>query len=558
MPDNSQGFFDRPQINQTPNPEPPGFNLLRDMLMRRAFELNANPYGLTPNYSGPPPFSPYGRGRFNPYSGGYGGGMGGPMPMGGGMGGRVPQTVGPRMGGGGMASGGPTNMGGPMGSGQGPSLAQMLMEYLGQQGGAGGPGGAMGRGGPSLGGGMGMVPREPSQGTGGGGMRQKPAVRGEGHAMPILAARMDAEPSYDGAVGVKGGFVGEEGFTPWAAGGGMRMAAEPGMQMFGPAGGGGGGGGFGGGALPMRRRRPMLAGYEGQTAVGVAGGYSTQGPGGTGFVPWNSDRYRGGATPPTPTPFSGGSPVGGGAGGLQGGFGAGSPPSAARGTPRTPGAGELPWWQSFPQWSGLQYPPGDPRNAGPGTVTRPGGGGSTPGTGENPEDDGGYRSGGGRGGYDAASISMPVRLAMGMKRRSYDAAPMAAPLGGATSGGAAGGTVAGGTAGAAPTTPIGTVAPGAAGGRQTTTPAPRGGAGGPYTPDGRVRDFFGNVHGQKPKGETNFGGDMNKAFAWMDDALRGMGDNPEIAQRPSDANDRAATPRGTGGTQGQGDQTPRP
>src|SRR6188474_2386937 len=87
------GLFDRPIIPRQPEPEPPGFNLLRDMMMRRIFEMNANPYGMNPNYSGPSPFNPQGRGTFNPVQGGYGQiqwpqGGGGAQQGGGGMGGQ--------------------------------------------------------------------------------------------------------------------------------------------------------------------------------------------------------------------------------------------------------------------------------------------------------------------------------------------------------------------------------------------------------------------------------------------------------------------------------------
>jgi hypothetical protein len=65
-------FFESPLIPQQPNPEPPGFNLLRDMLMQRIFQMNANPYGFNPQYQGNFGFNQGGRGAFNPFSGGYG------------------------------------------------------------------------------------------------------------------------------------------------------------------------------------------------------------------------------------------------------------------------------------------------------------------------------------------------------------------------------------------------------------------------------------------------------------------------------------------------------
>ena len=41
-------FFTQPTQSYTPSLEPPGFDLLRDFLMRRVFQLGANPYGLSP------------------------------------------------------------------------------------------------------------------------------------------------------------------------------------------------------------------------------------------------------------------------------------------------------------------------------------------------------------------------------------------------------------------------------------------------------------------------------------------------------------------------------
>jgi hypothetical protein len=574
MPEN-QGFFDRPPIQQTPNPEPPGFDLLRDMLMRRAFELNANPYGLSPNYQGPSPWQPGGRGAFNPYTGGYGGPrMGGGMGMGDGMGSGGGGSMGP-LGRppGGNRSGPGAGAGGrmtPLGSGG--SLSGMMGRMGGRRPMARGRGGPGVPGGPRFGGGgrgMRETPNEVPQSPGGGSMNWRPTQRRSFAA----TGGMDAEPSYDGAVGVRGGFVNDMGFTPWAAGPGMRMA---GPEMMGPAmgmgmgmGPGGGLGGFARGSIGTRpRRRPVRRGYEGQTAVGVRGGYSTQGPGGSGFVPWNADRYRGGATPPDPQPFGGEeiSPLGGGGAGLQTGLGGGPPEfdSDPRRSPLLSGSpGGTGWWQSFPEWQNLQFPPGDPRNAtggqGPGVVGRPpGAGGPPPAEEENPDYAG---PGPGRRGYGATSL--PVKLAMGMGRRGYQAAPVApaaAPRGPVipTGGGPGSST----TTLARPETPTGTVEPrsGNPPTQTPTRPTGGGGQGGPYTPDGRVRDFFGNVRGPDKGKATNYMWPLTDAYGWMEDALRGMGDNPNIAQRPSDANDQARRPTagGGGGTPGQADQIPRP
>lgn len=67
-------LFRNPQLGYSPNLEPPGWNLLRDMMMRKIFNQQANPYGFDPS-SGASMNSLLptgGRGTFNPYSGGYG------------------------------------------------------------------------------------------------------------------------------------------------------------------------------------------------------------------------------------------------------------------------------------------------------------------------------------------------------------------------------------------------------------------------------------------------------------------------------------------------------
>lgn len=67
-------LFRNPQLGYSPNLEPPGWNLLRDMMMRKIFNQQSNPYGYDPS-SGQSMSSLLptgGRGTFNPYSGGYG------------------------------------------------------------------------------------------------------------------------------------------------------------------------------------------------------------------------------------------------------------------------------------------------------------------------------------------------------------------------------------------------------------------------------------------------------------------------------------------------------
>jgi len=335
------GFFDRPEIQRTPEPEPAGFDLLRDMLMRRIFEMNANPYGLSQNYQGPSPFNPQGRGTFNPYQGGYGpGGPGGPGAGGGGGGGgqRLPQMGGPRN-----------------------TLGSMFPGGMGGGGRMGMPGrGEPGMDRPSTPGGRSMTPNESPRQSGGGEVRRKPApARGRGG--------YDGEPQRGyGAVGVNGGAWitpdggGEGSFMPWSAVPGGGPGFPGGMGGMGGAGMGGELGPMGGGDEPFgrpaipggaRRMRPRRPGYDaiGPTAVGVNGGaWSTPAGGGPGgFIPWNSDMYRGGAPTPTPDP--------------SWGQGQGTPPPSSGPThgstqqidPRVQGTGGAQgtnWWDSFPQF----------------------------------------------------------------------------------------------------------------------------------------------------------------------------------------------------------------
>lgn len=106
-------FFQRQPIPLTPNPEPPGFDVLRYMLMQRAMGQMMNPYGLSPQ--GMSSFGGFNQGSrpFNPYGQGFG--PGGPVP----------------------SAGGPT--GGGMGGGMNPGIMQLLQQlFAGQMGGAGG------------------------------------------------------------------------------------------------------------------------------------------------------------------------------------------------------------------------------------------------------------------------------------------------------------------------------------------------------------------------------------------------------------------------------------
>lgn len=67
-------LFKQPQLGYSPNLEPTGWPLLRDMLERKIFDLQANPYGFDPSQgrSMESLLPTGGRGTFNPYSGGYG------------------------------------------------------------------------------------------------------------------------------------------------------------------------------------------------------------------------------------------------------------------------------------------------------------------------------------------------------------------------------------------------------------------------------------------------------------------------------------------------------
>ncbi len=86
-------IFKNPKLGYSPSLEPPGWNLLRDLMMRKIFNLQASPYGYDPSQgqSMQSLLPTGGRGTFNPYSGGYGGGAGdaggGGGLVGGGMGG---------------------------------------------------------------------------------------------------------------------------------------------------------------------------------------------------------------------------------------------------------------------------------------------------------------------------------------------------------------------------------------------------------------------------------------------------------------------------------------
>ena len=346
------GFFDRPQIQQSPNPEPAGFDLLRDMLMRRSFEMNANPYGLDPNYQGPSPWQPNGRGAFNPYTGGYGmGGMGG-----GGMGGpgRQPMQIPPRQagppGGGGMGGGNVLAGGGGGGMMQpdqgGGTLAQLLQMLLARQGG-------------------GNVGAPTSTG-------RQPIQRG-----PTRPGTQGVQ--YDGECGYAGDETLQppDPLPPTGSGGGVFGGPLPPIS-------GGGGGPFGRGPIggSPRRMRPR-PGYDayGPVAVGTGTGpgyFILPGSGGQGGGPSK-------AAPPPTTPPTGGGGAGGAATGGPGGPGGGSWQEPQRipqatgggGTPQTisrPTTGNVPtgggnWWQSYPGWQSLPYPPGDPRNAGPSATT---------------------------------------------------------------------------------------------------------------------------------------------------------------------------------------------
>ena len=68
------GIFDQPLLGYSPNLEPPGWNLLRQMLMSKIFQLQGNPYGFNPGagQSQGSLWNGAGRGLMNPYTGAYG------------------------------------------------------------------------------------------------------------------------------------------------------------------------------------------------------------------------------------------------------------------------------------------------------------------------------------------------------------------------------------------------------------------------------------------------------------------------------------------------------
>lgn len=74
-------FFQQPQLQYSPALEPPGWNLLRDQMMRKIFGLQGDPYNYDPSMGVPQSalLSNTGRGLFNPITGGYGGGYGSGM-----------------------------------------------------------------------------------------------------------------------------------------------------------------------------------------------------------------------------------------------------------------------------------------------------------------------------------------------------------------------------------------------------------------------------------------------------------------------------------------------
>lgn len=150
MPNSLSEFFSRPQLQQQPNPEPQGFDLLRDMLMRRAFQLNANPYGLSPAGQGNVNMMARNR-QFDPYGGSMRarGGMGqvwdgrGQMRQPGFGGSMGMMGMGRRRRRPGMSPGmfGGMGIGGGQGwspgmAGRGNEMSQMLMRSMGQQSGA--------------------------------------------------------------------------------------------------------------------------------------------------------------------------------------------------------------------------------------------------------------------------------------------------------------------------------------------------------------------------------------------------------------------------------------
>lgn len=72
------GITTRPPIYQVPNPEPPGYSIIRNMMQNRMMQRYANPYGMSPGGQGG--WQGFNTGQVNPM---YGGGRFSPQSQGG-------------------------------------------------------------------------------------------------------------------------------------------------------------------------------------------------------------------------------------------------------------------------------------------------------------------------------------------------------------------------------------------------------------------------------------------------------------------------------------------
>jgi hypothetical protein len=315
-------FFSSPLINQVPNYEPPGYSNLRNWMMNQIGSRSMNPYGFHPNYGGPSSYFPYaGRGQFNPYGGGYGGG---------GNGGWMNRFNNPN---GGSIGGAPSGGWGGYGMPGGPlDPSGMTRNAQGQLGYWPEPeSGGRGR--------MGLGNRTPMIG------QEQPALLNPNHGQGGYGGYDPTSPTGYGQGPYGGGGNGvwaNGGFIPRSGGGmfpgdpysqNMEYPTDPGNM---PGGGGtsdtgnagqGQTGSMNAGGqvnqlmdLMRRRRTPMIGGMMGGGGMGPPGyGQNTYDPyGGVGFSAYNIFQNQMGgpsATSPgasltMPHPGGGGPPVG--------------------------------------------------------------------------------------------------------------------------------------------------------------------------------------------------------------------------------------------------------
>lgn len=207
------GLFDNTPLPQTPSPEPPGFDLMRDIIMRRIFQNQANPYGMSQGAMNNPS---------SVFSTGVMGGRLGGVPMSNYSSNGMPATSGggampPPSGGGGFGGGMGPMQSGMQSMGSGGSIGQLLHMLQGTRPLMGQMGGGL----PPAGGGA--PPPGPMSGAmqpGGGGARRV----------------VGRSPAFDGRT------LGYDApLFPWMPGGGQQAPQQPAppVQM-----GGGGGTNF--------------------------------------------------------------------------------------------------------------------------------------------------------------------------------------------------------------------------------------------------------------------------------------------------------------------------